>query len=57
MVSSQPPPLDLIKINLDGAFHANRDRGGWGYLACDHSSNAFFASAMAIGNVGEALAS
>jgi hypothetical protein len=52
-----PPPLECIKINLDGAFHLGTGRAGWGSIGRDHDSNIIFAGAGAIANIGEALAS
>jgi ribonuclease HI len=53
----QLPPVDWIKINLDGSYHANNEKGGWGFLARDHHGKLLLAGAGAIVNVGEVIAS
>jgi hypothetical protein len=35
----QAPTEDRIKLNIDGAFHANNRTGGWGFVARDHAGD------------------
>ena len=51
----EPPPVNWIKINVDGAFHANTGCGGWGCIARGHNSEAIFAGAGSIVDAGAAL--
>ena len=51
----QRPPLDWITINIDGTFHVDSGRGGWGCLARDHTGDPLFAAAGSFHNAGEAL--
>ena len=30
--SWQPPPVDVLKINFDGAFKAETKEGAWGFI-------------------------
>ncbi|PNT75811.1 hypothetical protein BRADI_1g38111v3 [Brachypodium distachyon] len=53
--SWQRPPEDFIKINIDGAFHANSGRGGWGWIARDGEGDIIFAASGAIVRASEAL--
>jgi hypothetical protein len=52
-----PPPPDVIKINLDGAFLKDARRGGWGAIGRDHSGEPVFAAFGCIPVVADALQS
>jgi hypothetical protein len=52
-----PPPPDVIKINLDGAFLKDTRRGGWGAIGRDHSGEPVFAACGCNPVVADALQS
>jgi ribonuclease HI len=31
----KPPPPDVLKINIDGAFCVKERKGAWGFVICD----------------------
>ncbi|XP_047051015.1 uncharacterized protein LOC124656284 [Lolium rigidum] len=51
----KPPPVDWVKINIDGAFSERSGSGGWGVIARDDTGDAIFAAAGAIPASVEAL--
>jgi ribonuclease HI len=51
----KPPPVDWVKINIDGAFSERSGSGGWGVIARDDTGDAIFAAAGAIPAASEAL--
>jgi hypothetical protein len=51
----QPPPVDTIKINLDGAFREDTHSGGWGAIARDSAGDTVFAAAGRVSVAADAL--
>jgi hypothetical protein len=51
----KPPPMDRIKINIDGAFHEDRGMGGWGAIARDSVGEPIFAAAGRVNTAADAL--
>jgi hypothetical protein len=39
-----PPPIDTLKINLDGAFSQEERKDGWGFIVRDHDGLAMLAA-------------
>jgi hypothetical protein len=46
--SWQPPPVDWIMLNTDGAFSSVTGRGGWGALARDNDGDLIVAEAGSV---------
>jgi ribonuclease HI len=46
--SWKPPPSDIYKINVDGAFHSDARAGGWGIVIRDKSGEVLAAGAGSI---------
>lgn len=53
--SWERPPLDMVKINVDGAFSAATGKGGWGFICRDSAADVQFAAAGAGQNYANAL--
>lgn len=53
--SWKTPPLDMVKINVDGAFFANTGKRGWGFICRDSAAEVHFAVAGAGQNYSNAL--
>lgn len=49
------PPEDFVKINCDGAYHAESASGGWGCIARDSAGDVLFAAAGRLPHASEAL--
>jgi hypothetical protein len=39
----QPPPVDVLKINTDGAFCAKEKKGAWGFIVRDSDGHGVLA--------------
>uniref|UniRef100_A0ACD5VHH0 Uncharacterized protein n=1 Tax=Avena sativa TaxID=4498 RepID=A0ACD5VHH0_AVESA len=50
-----PPPVDVIKINVDGSFLDNSNTGGWGAIGRNHTGEPVFAACGRIPAAAEAL--
>lgn len=50
-----PPPTELLKVNVDGAFFAAGQTGGWGFVVRDHAGIAVLAGAGKLDAVHDAL--
>jgi hypothetical protein len=49
------PPLEYLKINVDGAFKQESKIGAWGFVVRDHEGSAVLASARNLGPVHDTL--
>ncbi|TVU08775.1 hypothetical protein EJB05_42187, partial [Eragrostis curvula] len=52
-----PPPPELLKINIDGAFSENLKSGAWGFIVRDHEGAAVLAGSGHLTAVHDALCS
>jgi ribonuclease HI len=52
----QPPRVDVLKINTDGAFYAKEKRGAWGCVVRDSSGHGVLAGSGCLPAVTDALA-
>jgi hypothetical protein len=52
----QPPPVDVLKINTDGAFYANEKKGAWGFIVRDSDGHGILAGSGCLPTVTDALA-
>uniref|UniRef100_A0ACD5UXI4 Uncharacterized protein n=1 Tax=Avena sativa TaxID=4498 RepID=A0ACD5UXI4_AVESA len=50
-----PPPVDVIKINVDGSSLDNSNTGGWGAIGRNHTGEPVFAACGRIPAAAEAL--
>jgi hypothetical protein len=50
-----PPPPDILKINVDGAFRKETKADAWGFIIRDHDGSAVLARAGNLGPVHDAL--
>ena len=50
-----PPPPDVLKINVDGAFHAAEKVGGWGFVFRDCDGHGVLARSGRLSRVHDAL--
>ncbi|GJN08457.1 hypothetical protein PR202_ga26377 [Eleusine coracana subsp. coracana] len=50
-----PPPSELLKINIDGAFFEDHKNGGWGFIVRDHDGSAILAGAGKLTVVHDAM--
>jgi hypothetical protein len=50
-----PPPVDVIKINIDGSFLESSNTGGWGAIGRDHTCDVVSAACGRIPAAAEAL--
>ncbi|RLM70024.1 hypothetical protein C2845_PM17G04350 [Panicum miliaceum] len=50
-----PPPSDVLKINIDGAFHETDKSGAWGFLIRDCDGHGVLAGAGRLRAVHDAL--
>jgi hypothetical protein len=53
--SWKPPPTDVIKVNIDGAFSGQALVGGWGAIGRDHLGDPIFATCGRIPIASEPL--
>ncbi|KAM0833754.1 hypothetical protein ACQ4PT_064088 [Festuca glaucescens] len=51
----QPPAVDWIMLNTDGAFSPVTSRGGWGAVARDHEGDLIVAEAGSVPAAADAL--
>lgn len=49
------PAVDLVKVNIDGAFDQTSQQAGWGCVARDHTGDVLFAAAGSLANISEPL--
>ncbi|KAG0526218.1 hypothetical protein BDA96_06G126500 [Sorghum bicolor] len=49
------PPLNYLKINVDGAYQAESRKGAWGFIIRDHDGSTVLAGAGNLGVVYDAL--
>ena len=50
-----PPPEDMIKFNVDGAFIEDGMQGGWGVVARDHTGEVVAARAGRVDHAADAF--
>jgi hypothetical protein len=50
-----PPPVDYLKINVDGAYKMESKNGAWGFIVRDHEGSTVLAGAGNLGPVHDAL--
>lgn len=50
-----PPPLDVLKINSDGAFRQKEQDGAWGFVIRDSDGHGLLAGAGRLPAVHDAL--
>ena len=50
-----PPPINVLKINFDGAFRAVQKDGAWGFCIRDHAGNGVLAGSGRLTAVHDAL--
>jgi hypothetical protein len=53
--SWQPPPVDWVLLNTDGAFSYVTNRGGWGAIARDHDGDMIIAEAGSVPSAANAF--
>lgn len=53
--SWEPPPHEVVKINVDGAFDAHSGQGGWGLICRDSGSDIMFMAAGSAHGLADAL--
>ena len=53
--SWQPPPVDVLKINFDGAFKAETKEGAWGFVIRDSDGQAIVPGSGRLYSVVDAL--
>ncbi|RLM74888.1 hypothetical protein C2845_PM15G08720 [Panicum miliaceum] len=51
----QPPPVDILKINFDGAFRAGEKDGAWGFIIRDSDCQAIVAGSGRLSSVPDSL--
>jgi hypothetical protein len=52
----QTPPVDVLKINTDGAFYANEKKGAWGFIVRVSDGHGILAGSGCLPTVTDALA-